>query len=347
MTADRDPTTGELATGYAVVIPTLGRDTLARCLTALAKATGPEPDSIVLVDDRPPGRAAGGELPLDALGPLRGRARVARGEARGPAAARNTGWRMVEAPWTVFLDDDVCVGRDWRARLIRDLAAASEETGGVQGVLQVPLPLSRRPTDWERNTAGLARARWATADMAYRTRALRETGGFDERFQRAFREDADLALRVLNAGWDLRVGQRQTEHPVRRTGPWVSVSAQRGNADDALMLRLHGPGWRWRAQAPPGRIRRHLATTAMAGAVLPLAAAGKRRAAALAALGWALATAEFAWARISPGPRTPQETATMLVTSVLIPPVATAHRLRGQWRWRAVTRVRGARGERA
>ncbi|MFF5964651.1 hypothetical protein ACFY64_13085 [Streptomyces collinus] len=44
--------------------------------------------------------------------------------------------------------------------------------------------------------------------------------------------------------------------------------------------------------------------------------------------------AEFARARIVPGPRTRHEVATMLATSVLIPPTATWHRLAGAWRHR-------------
>jgi hypothetical protein len=40
-------------TSYAVVVPTLVRDTLADCLAALAASTGPAPQEIVLVDDRP------------------------------------------------------------------------------------------------------------------------------------------------------------------------------------------------------------------------------------------------------------------------------------------------------
>ncbi len=76
----------------------------------------------------------------------------------------------------------------------------------MQGVITVPLPGGRRPTDWERGTAAHARTRWITADMAYRTEALRRVGGFDERFPRAFREDADLALRLLDAGWRIRRG---------------------------------------------------------------------------------------------------------------------------------------------
>lgn len=223
---------------YSVVIPTIGRPCLADCLRALAAADGHPPDEIVVVDDRPD---ADGPLPLAAAGQLRGRLRTLRTGGRGPAAARNAGWRTVLTPWTVFLDDDVQVLPDWSRRLADDLAVAGPSTGGVQGRLPVPLPEDRRPTDWERGTAGLEGAAWATADMAYRTAALMEVQGFDERFARAFREDADLALRVAEAGWSLHRGERVTLHPVRPADRWVSVRAQRGNADDALMTRLHGP----------------------------------------------------------------------------------------------------------
>ncbi|MCK8681123.1 MULTISPECIES: glycosyltransferase [Streptomyces] len=318
---------------YAVVVPTIGRPCLADCLRALATCSGPEPSRIVLVDDRP--GAPGSPLPLAALGPLADRAVVLRSGGRGPAAARNTGTRVVEEPWTVLLDDDVRVTAHWREQLARDLAEAGADTGGVQGVLEVPLPTGRPPTDWERNTAGLAGALWATADMAYRTEALRAVGGFDERFPRAFREDADLALRVVDAGWRIVRGERRTEHPVRPADRWVSLRVQRGNADDALMARLHGRDWWERAAAPRGRIRRHAALSAAGLGALVLAGAGQRRAALLAAAVWALGTGEFARARIAPGPRTADEVATMLLTSALIPAAATWHRLSGRWRHRA------------
>ncbi|MCS0638459.1 glycosyltransferase [Streptomyces sp. LP05-1] len=326
---------------YAVVVPTLARPCLAGCLAALAASSGPEPSRVVLVDDR---RSPAGELPVAALGPLAGRALVLSGGGRGPAAARNTGLREVTEPWTVLLDDDVRVGAHWREQLARDLAEASPETGGVQGVLEVPLPDGRRPTDWERNTAGLRDALWATADMAYRTEVLTAVGGFDERFPRAFREDADLALRVLDAGWFIRRGERRTEHPVRPADRWVSLRTQRGNADDALMVRLHGTDWWERAAAPRGRIRRHAAITAAGAGALALAVAGRRRAAVLAAAGWLLGTAEFARERIAPGPRTAEEMLTMAVTSALIPACATWHRLSGHVRHRAAGSWDGGAG---
>jgi histidinol-phosphate phosphatase family protein len=166
--------------------------------------------------------------------------------------------------------------------------------------------------------------------MAFRRRALAAVGGFDERFPRAYREDADLGLRLRRAGYEIVTGERRVTHPVRRADRWISVRLQAGNADDVLMRRLHGSDWRARAGAPRGGLRRHLATT---GAGLLGAAAlalRRRREAAGALAGWLAGTAALAAQRIAPGPRTPDEVATMLLTSVAIPPAATFHWARGQ-----------------
>jgi HAD superfamily hydrolase (TIGR01662 family) len=206
----------------------------------------------------------------------------------------------------------------------------------------VPLPEDRRPTDWERVTAGLATARWITADITYRRSALVRVGGFDERFPRAFREDADLALRVEGAGGRLVVGQRRITHPVRPVDDWVSLRTQAGNADDPLMTRLHGRGWYERAGAVRGRRSRHVATTLAGVSALALAAARRPRLAGLAAAGWLVGGAELAWARIAPGPRDRAEVRRMLVTSLAMAPAATWHTARGMWRHRAAGPWRGA-----
>jgi histidinol-phosphate phosphatase family protein len=362
------------AAGFDIVVPTVGRESLGRLLAALAAAAGgPLPGQVLLVDDRASDRPGGsggprrrgpgnpegvprwiggppvGRGPLLAAPPpprLADRLRVVRGRAAGPAVARNLGWRMATAPWVAFLDDDVEPGPAWLADLEADLAALPPEVAGSQGRLRVPLPAGRRPTDWERNVHGLETARWATADMAYRRAVLEEVGGFDERFPRAYREDADLALRVLRAGHRIERGRRRSTHPVRRADRLVSVRLQAGNADDVLMAALHGRSWRRTAGVPRGRRPRHLATTAAGVIALGvLAARGARRAAGrrrvrwgaplavLAGAGWLAGTAELAWARIAPGPRTPAEVATMTATSLLLPPAATWHWLAG-WRRR-------------
>ncbi|NJP91363.1 glycosyltransferase [Nonomuraea sp. FMUSA5-5] len=312
-----------------VVIPTIGRPTLCDTLAAVGPGV-----PVIVVDDRAD--------PTPALEPLPSNVRVVRSGGRGPAAARNVGWRAADTPWVVFLDDDVIPAPGWAEAVWKDLVDLPDDVAGSQGRIVVPLPSGRRPTDGERHTAGLSGALWVTADMAYRRAALEGAGGFDERFPRAYREDADLALRVMEAGHRLVMGERVTEHPVRDDGFWASVRFQRGNADDALMRRLHGPSWRSRIGGGPGRLRLHAATTAAGLSALLLGAAAGRpgagRGPALAAWGaaavWAALTAEFAWRRIAPGPRNPEEVLRMAVTSVLIPPVACVHRLRGEWRVR-------------
>jgi hypothetical protein len=229
----------------------------------------------------------------------------------------------------VFVDDDVDLPAGWVGQLERDLRAAGADVGAVQGRIRVPLPADRRASDWERNVGGLYGARWITADLAVRRAALDEVGGFDERFPRAYREDTDLALRLLDRGWSLVEGRRATRHPVRPAPWWISVRLQRGNADDVLLERLHGRGWRRRLGVAPGRFATHRTTllAGLGGAVAGLA--GRRRLAAALVGWWGWRTARLSWDRIAPGPRTPREVAAMVATSVAIPPAACYHRLRG------------------
>jgi hypothetical protein len=304
-----------------VVMPTIGRPSLR---AALAPLVGRVP--VIVVDDR----AAGAALQVpDGV-------RVVRSGGRGPAAARNAGWRASDATWVAFVDDDVLPPDGWVEALLADLDRCAPDVGGTQGRLRVPLPAGRRPTDWERSTAGLETAQWATADLAYRRRALEQVGGFDERFPRAYREDADLGLRVTQAGWRIVRGQRTVDHPVR-PAPWrQSIRSQRGNADDVLMRALHGPRWRELAGVPAGRRRWHLATTAALATAVGAAALGRRRTATVAAGAWLGLTADFARRRIVPGPRTARELAAMTVTSAAIPVAATGWWVAGWWRLRGL-----------
>ena len=308
---------------FDVVIPTIGRPGLGTVLHAVHTTDGPRPEAIVVADDRPGSPA---RLAID--GTIRPCPTVVRVGGRGPAAARNAGWTRCASPWVVFLDDDVVPAVDWSRRLIDDLAACPPFVGAVQGRVEVPLPTDRPWTDYERNVGGLSSASWITADMAVRRTALLEIGGFDERFRRAYREDTDLALRLADAGWTLRRGSRKIAHPVGRSTWRTSIDAQRGNADDALMRRLHGASWRRRGGARRGALASHVLTVGLAVASGASARRSRRMGRVLAIVA-ALRIGRFWWSRTVPGPRSPGEWARMAMSSIVIPFAATGWRLWG------------------
>jgi histidinol-phosphate phosphatase family protein len=296
---------------YDIVVPTVGRPSLGRLLRDIAREVTEDCGRVIVVDDSQ--------------------------ERRGPAATRNRGWRAAHAPWVVFLDDDVELPRGWGRELLRDLTSTPAGVAGVQARITVPMPEGRRPTDWERNVDGLSRARWATADMAYRRDVLESVGGFDERFPRAYREDADLALRMLDAGWQLRRGDRTIVHPVRPAPWWISIPKQAGNVDDALMRRLHGRDWHRRVGASRGGRTRHLVVTGLAATAVAASFGRSRHSRQLALATGALGLgvcAQFAWQRIAPGPRMLPEVAAMTTTSVVIPFAASAAWMSGVMRAR-------------
>lgn len=298
---------------YDVVIPTIDRPCLQALITALGRQHHRPGEIHVIHDD----------------------------ERRGPAVARNQGWRASTAPWVVFLDDDVVPSDDWSQALQADLVTGPR-VGAVTARIVVP-ELPARPTDDELATIALEEAACVTADLAVRRTALEAIGGFDERLPHAFREDTDLALRLMQAGWCIGQGTRLTEHPLRHGDPWwSSVRRQRGNADDAFMRRRHGGAWRLRAGVPRGALPLHLVATA--GIALTAAGALARRP-GIALIGaglWAGSTGAFLAHRLQRGSHDPAEVASLVVTSVVIPPVAVGARAVGEWRHRHVRQVNDA-----
>jgi glycosyltransferase involved in cell wall biosynthesis len=132
---------------YAVVIPTIGRPRLADLVAAVDGDPGPV--CIVVADDR---RAPTSDIDLpQTAAPLQ----VVRTGGRGPAAARNAGWRVTDAEWIAFLDDDVKIPIDWCRLLVKDLEDLPDKVAASQAWIYVPPPDGRRSTDAERRTLGL------------------------------------------------------------------------------------------------------------------------------------------------------------------------------------------------
>src|SRR5262249_43781382 len=93
--------------------------------------------------------------------------------ARGPAAARNRGWKAALGEIIAFTDDDCVPSFDW----LEEGRSAMKNLDAAQGRIIVPLP--RRPRDLDLNVWRMEEADCATANFFCRRHVLAELDGFD------------------------------------------------------------------------------------------------------------------------------------------------------------------------
>ncbi len=318
----------------SVVIPTLGRpDLLGRCLAALVKQDFPaEAFEIIVVDDGPSAETRDLVTHWVARtigrqgGPTIGYTSTQR--AKGPAAARNVGWRAAQGRIIAFTDDDTVPAADW---LWQGVQALGSDCAAVWGRVVVPLPPD--PTDYERDAAGLADGGFVTANCFVRVEALQAVGGFDERFRLAWREDSDLFFALRTRYPDIRYAPEVVVvHPIR-PAPWgVSLKQQRKILFDALLYKKY-PQWYREVARHATPWRYYAVVVAVLLALLGLAA-GSPALAWSGAAAWLALTLDFAARRLARTRRTASHVAEMVVTSAAIPLVAVYWRLRGAVRFR-------------
>jgi GT2 family glycosyltransferase len=242
----------------------------------------------------------------------------------GPAAARNKGWQAAHGELIAFTDDDCIPAPDWLA--VGAAAFEDPTVHGLSGRIIVPIPSI--PTDYEQTVAGLAHGPFATANCMYRRSALAAVGGFDERFTVAWREDTDLEFALRRHGYRLvRDLTAVVVHPVRPAKWGISVRLQRNNIFNALLYKKYPDLYRRFIQSmPPWRYYMTLTALVGAGIAVP---AGSMWVAGLSLMIWLGLTAEFCLRRLAGTSRSVEHVVEMIVTSVLIPPVAIFWRLRG------------------
>ena len=311
----------------SVVVPTHGRpELLTRCLDALAQQTLPRNDyEVVVVSDGPDPRT---RAVLERSG-YRVR-HVELPEQRGPAAARNAGWRAAASDVIAFTDDDTVPATEWLAAGLAAMATGCDAVAG-----RVVMPISRQPTDYERDSAKLAEAEFVTANCFVTAARLRAIGGFDERFTLAWREDSDLQFRLLSSGAILRrAPQAVVVHPVRPARWGVSLAQQRKVLFDALLYKKHRALYRQRIRRRP-RFD-YYATVAALGAGVTALALGAATVAAAAGAVWLALTARFSAQRLAGTRREWRHIGEVLVTSAAIPPLAVFWRVVGAVRFRVV-----------
>lgn len=233
---------------------------LAACLAGLGAQRGQACD-IIVVDSASPGPAAAEIAQLaEAAG-----ARLVRTERAGLSHARNLGLAASGAAWTAFLDDDAVAAPDWALRMAEALAALPPGAAALGGRIipewESPLPGWWPPTlrgvltivEWDgvgeegRNLPpGVA---VYGANMAFRTDALRQIGGFPEDLGRVgdrllSGEEVEaldrLRARGLRVFYDGRITVRHSIQRDRLKPGWLLSRLHWQGATDALRARRRG-----------------------------------------------------------------------------------------------------------
>jgi GT2 family glycosyltransferase len=146
--------------------------------------------------------------------------RLLRQDTKGPAAARNLGFRSSEASIFICVDSDVVCEQYF---LLRICEALDQHPDWVAAETTV-LPMGEKSPlyDAPENHGGT----YVSAAVGYRSQALCQVGGFDEVFQHAACEDAEIGARLLTLGIFGYVPDAVVYHPSRRV--------------------TFGTHWRWR-----------------------------------------------------------------------------------------------------
>lgn len=169
--------------------------------------------------------------------------------SRGPAAARNTGWRAVETELVAFLDADTRPEPGWLAALLPhfedpDVVAVAPRVRSAPGTTTLARYERARSSLDLGDTPAVVRpgARVSyvpTAALVVRTSALREAGGFDEDLR--FGEDVDLVWRLTARGGFVRYEPASEVTHQPRTD-WLSWLRQRFEygTSAAPLAKRHG-----------------------------------------------------------------------------------------------------------
>ena len=128
-------------------------------------------------------------------------------ENKGPAAARNSGWKMSNGEIICFTDSDCIPEKEWVRKLINRYN--SDKIGGVGGSYDSALPknllsscvheeIIQRHFEMPEKVDYLG-----AFNLSYRKSVLEDVDGFDESYRMASGEDNDIAYRILKRGYHL------------------------------------------------------------------------------------------------------------------------------------------------
>jgi GT2 family glycosyltransferase len=250
-------------------------------------------------------------------------------QKKGPAAARNAGWRMATAPLIAFTDDDCVPDHNWLQNIVKSWR--HEKMIAYTG--KIVVPLTARPTDFERNTAQLEKAEFVTANCVCTRAALEKINGFDEQFEAAWREDSDLEFRLMLARIPIeRLPNAVVVHPVRKASWGISIKEQQKNIFNALLYKKFPKLYRQKIQQQPAW-NYYVMNAAVLLAVI-LFIYNQPLAAMFSLAIWFALLFVFIRKRLTYTKHSWPHIWEMIMTSAAIPFVATYWHLYGAWRYK-------------
>ena len=186
------------APDITVLVPTVGRDVLRQCVTAL-EAGSVWPAQLIVVDQgsKPAVKALLDELRVRGM-----KTRWVPSTDTGKSAGLNRGFRLVSTTFVAIIDDDCLVDDEWLDRMVNRLRQQPDAivTGRVDADGEVNLAVSTSRTPVIQRRPGLHFDRLVGGNMGLAIATLKKVGGFDEHLSVRNAEDPEYAYRALRAG---------------------------------------------------------------------------------------------------------------------------------------------------
>lgn len=226
----------------SVVIPTRNRRRLlGKCLESLAKQSLSKGGyEIIVVDDGSNDKTR--ETVEKFSKSVKNLKYFHQGNA-GPAAARNLGVKQSSAPVVAFIDDDCVAGKNWLSNIL-DAFRKDVSAWAVEGRTLTRGGIGPFTHCIVNKDGGM----FMTCNMAFRKDKLKKAGGFDGRYKKANREDADAAFAAIERGGKIIFAEGALVHHANLKGGLArSLRKKTYYMWDMLLLKKH-----------PGMYRKHI-----------------------------------------------------------------------------------------
>jgi glycosyltransferase involved in cell wall biosynthesis len=128
-------------------------------------------------------------------------------ENKGPAAARNNGWRSAKGEAVCFIDADCIPRQNWVSKLIQHYSRKDiVSVAGSYAVGDTPYLLDKfvhHEIRYRHSMMPDYINSFGTYNVLIKRDVLEGLGGFDPAYRRASGEDSDLSYRIIKAGYKI------------------------------------------------------------------------------------------------------------------------------------------------